>query len=599
MLRHGPGLHRREPQRADGDGIGNLPGSIGNPTATLPQSIAPTNVTPDPSATAPIVTAEAPSGLTTVTDTERLAQSITSLNTVSTITTEKVRTITDPLEYASLTSAAAISSSTSVQSTTSKASVSATASAAAAKSTPNISTLVPAIVVPVVVVLLASLGAFWFFMRRRHRRELESQPEFVMTGKGEKLSSRSNSGKSTSSDTAAVEKKPPAVAEDELPSSQTPPTAASEWPPAQIGVARPLTPQKTSPRPYNPPFSQTRPGPGPSQSRPYKNFNGPVPRPAASGRPVPPPASREPPQYRNRSDSIPGQRAPLPLRAVSREPPRAAPSPVSRSGPSPVPPRTSPIRSPQDNGDPNAAVRLRGPSPSMNHNARAQAPSRLAAPPPGAYNGASSISQYSPIVKDAPTKQGGSGPKRTPPPAINTSGHLHTDISKAPSTASPQGNVLTEENLRIARLANSSRLAPTPGEPSPSPKLPPPATRSQLIPRESLKENTDHLFGGSVINEPRSRNRDRGHEGPASPPTTFWASNRTSLVSEPDDYEDIEASSDVSSLNEFERFDFGPGVGSRSGSAAGASLNYFSSQNNPGGGGNSSPFEASSTHERW
>jgi hypothetical protein len=69
------------------------------------------------------------------------------------------------------------------------------------------------------------------------------------------------------------------------------------------------------------------------------------------------------------------------------------------------------------------------------------------------------------------------------------------------------------------------------------------------------------------------------------------------MVSDADEYEDIDAKSDVSSLNEFERFDFTDGAGSRTGSAAGNSLNYFAAQNSPASG-RGSPF-GNVVHERW
>jgi hypothetical protein len=69
-------------------------------------------------------------------------------------------------------------------------------------------------------------------------------------------------------------------------------------------------------------------------------------------------------------------------------------------------------------------------------------------------------------------------------------------------------------------------------------------------------------------------------------------------VSDPDDYEDIDARSDVSELNEFERFDFGPAANSRGGSAAGNSLNYFASHNTPTSE-RGSPFGHDGTYERW
>lgn len=69
-------------------------------------------------------------------------------------------------------------------------------------------------------------------------------------------------------------------------------------------------------------------------------------------------------------------------------------------------------------------------------------------------------------------------------------------------------------------------------------------------------------------------------------------------MSDPDDYEDIDAKSDVSSLNEFERFDFGAEVTSSRGSGGGGSLNYFATQNSPATG-RGSPFGNGATHERW
>ncbi|KAK6365683.1 hypothetical protein LTS17_011070 [Exophiala oligosperma] len=591
MFRHAMSLHKRDPQN-----LSNLPASIGNPTKTLPQSIAATGVTPDPSATAPLVTAAAPSGFTTVTETETLARSITGLDTVSTTVATRTRIITNSSEYASLTSVAAQSASTNASTTSSKTSSAATSSAAAQKSSSsNMSTLIPAIVVPIVVVLLASLGVFWFLMRRRHNKELKTQPEFVMAGKGEKLSSRSNSGRSTSS--AGSEKKNPVIQTREL-STKSPPTTTSEWPSTQIGLARPLTPQETQNSNLSPtgrrPLDQARPGTAPTE-RPYRNFNGPGPRPPTANRTGPPSSGRDRPQQRARGYSNPNQRGPPPPRTGPSPIPRASPNPNPRGGPSPVPQRPGPPGSQQDfRNDPrggdgvpsSAAFRLRDPSPSMNHNARAQAPARLAAPPPGAYNGASSISQYSPIVKDAPGSARSPPTKRGPPPPLQTD-LASRRANKSPNSASP--GALTEENMRIARLANSSRLGYTPAEPSPSPKLPPPATRSQLIPRESPKDRPENYFGGSVGSLPQSRQVSTSHH-----------SDRASIVSDPDDYEDIDAKSDVSSLNEFERFDFGPTAGgSRGGSAAGHSLNYFASQNSPSAG-RGSPFGGNdTTYERW
>jgi len=161
--------------------------------------------------------------------------------------------------------------------------------------------------------------------------------------------------------------------------------------------------------------------------------------------------------------------------------------------------------------------------------------------------------------------------------------------TKSPDSGSPQANILTEENLRIARFANSSRLGYSAGEPTPSPKLPPPATRSQLIPRESPREERERFFGigNNPSREASIYQQERHH-----------VSETASIVSDPDEYEDIAAKSDVSSLNEFERFDFGEATQSRGGSAAGGSLNYFASHNSPASG-RGSPFGTVVTHERW
>ena len=584
LFRHGLSLHRRGPQS-------DLPSRISNPAASVPQSIGTTAITAaDPSATAPIATASAVSGLTTITEPRLLG--VTSGTAVDTITTNIARTITNSAEYASLTSAAAASSS-NANHTTSSTSGATTSSA----SKSNLTTLIPAIVIPVVALLLVSLAAFWFIMRRRHKKELKVQPEFVMTGKGEKLSSRSSSGRSIPSKQAALEKASPVASQRELPSAVSPPTTSSEWPSAQVGFARPQTPQ----RPYSPGRDQSFEQPrNLTANSPYRNGRGPgsgprpghSPGPATAARSEPPVTARDQrgnrSRSRSRSNSTLGQRAPPPPRSAPSPVSRTVPSPVPRSGPSPVPQHfqhTKPTTSPKS---PPSAFRFRGPSPTMNQGNRAQAPQRLAAPPPGAYNGATSISQFSPIVKE--TSSTSMPSKRAPPPPLVSTGDLLTKGAKSPSSGSPPGHGLTDENVRIARLANSSRLGDTPAEPSPSPKLPPPATRSQLIPRESLDEPQDRFFGGNVSNPALS---------PAAADSGRYRSKRASVVSDADDYEDLEAKSDVSSLNEFERFDFGGGIGSGRGSPAGGSLTLrdFGAVNSPAASERESAFGTSTTRK--
>ncbi|KAI1613798.1 hypothetical protein EDD36DRAFT_207871 [Exophiala viscosa] len=584
MFRHNFLRHRREAQPDD---ISDLPSSIGIPTAS---SIGATIATATADSTASLATATAPSGFTTITETDTLAQSITGENTISTTVTTKTRTITDSSGYASITSAAAASSSTTVHPTTSTtSSATATSTAAAAKASSNLNTLIPAIVVPIVGVLVASLALFWFIMRRRAKKELQSQPEFVMAGKGEKLSSRSNSGRSTTSDKWHHERKSPNVKESALSSNQSPSVTNTEWPPSQVGIASPVLAQEKAPA-VSSPHSRLV---SPSQGRPYINFNSPQPRPITSGRMGP---TRDPAQNPDRSHYNADQKGlpPPPSRSGRGPATRTAHSPISRSGPSPIPLRPSPSKPPErrpSDSRPGAepAFRFRGPSPSMNHNARAQAPPRLG-PAPGAYNGASSISQYSPIVKATTTLHKGPGPyKRVIPPPLQTSNNSNAQRMKSPKSASPASTPLTEENLRIARLGSSSRLGRTAPEPSPSstsPKLPPPATRSQLIPRESPGGIPDNFYPGGFLSHSREVSKTR------------HAENRASMVSDPDEYEDIAAKSDVSSLNEFERFDFGPEAGNRGGSGAPASINYFAAHNNPAGSGGS-PFGNGTTYERW
>jgi hypothetical protein len=69
-------------------------------------------------------------------------------------------------------------------------------------------------------------------------------------------------------------------------------------------------------------------------------------------------------------------------------------------------------------------------------------------------------------------------------------------------------------------------------------------------------------------------------------------------VSDGDEYEDIAAKSDVSSLNEFERFDFGDGIASGRGSPAAPSLTYFAAQNSPASP-RGSALGTHTTLERW
>ncbi|RMZ89951.1 hypothetical protein DV736_g2817, partial [Chaetothyriales sp. CBS 134916] len=547
-----------------------------------------------------VVSATQNSALTIITTSETIIPAVTGTNIPQPTVIATTVTVTDSASLAALISSSGSSTSHHASSTASTV-ASSSASSSANSSSSTLSTLIPAIVVPIAVVLLISFGLFWFFMRRRHLRELENTP-FDMAGNGEKLASRSTSNRSTGS-----LKSSPAVAV-----SQIHPASVSQPAPrialTEIGVARPLTPKDSdSPgaRPRSPGWKYS---PVSRDRQQYQNFSGPRPNTARSG----PPSRSGPLQGRNRSIS---PRGPPPVAygqnfypTRNTLGPRSSPSPVLRSGPSPTlsgTPRAlpgNPRAAPAPPGPP--ANRMRDPSPtmstSMSSTKRAPAPPALAPPPPGAFNGGSSISQYSPIVKETPSialALGSNAPPKTKanpskalPPIITARNLPDPNLSKSPT--SPNA-FLTEENLRIARLISSSKMGSmatsnspsdvspahnvvrevsasdnqnlsSPGTaPYPSPKLPPPATLSQLIPSHSPKD--DHKV--NYFNGP-----SRPVSGASSqyPPTITGVQpnfngklphrgggrdglheDRASLVSELDNYEDIDAKSDISSLNEF------------------------------------------------
>jgi hypothetical protein len=112
---------------------------------------------------------------------------------------------------------------------------------------------------------------------------------------------------------------------------------------------------------------------------------------------------------------------------------------------------------------------------------------------------------------------------------------------------------------------------------NPSPKLPPPATLSQLIPSDSPRDEKKpqwNYFGNiPKVDSPASSIYSGPAAGHSRPLPGNARSNlggrdtrdddNKSEVSDLDAYEDIDAKSDVSSLNEFERFDFDSRHGSR------------------------------------
>ena len=397
MARHG--LHQRAPQS------GNPQNSFTGFPSIIPK---PTSAGGDGE---PIATASAASALTIVTTTQERIVTGAGGTEISRSTTIFASTVTDPAEFASLTASEISSSSSQSQTSPTAAAAAATSSAASSKSSSNLSTLIPAIVVPVVVVLLVSFGLFWFFMRRRAHREVKNA-DFVMAGKGEKLSSRTSSSRSGPTGNTGAEKSSPMVAVSEFKPPHSSHTTGPKYSMDGIGVARLLTPKEgtgpgSSRRPHNDRYNGA-----PREQRSYQNFS--APRPNTARDRGPPPSQS---QSRNRSNSSPNKRGPPPSAFdPSRGPPpgrpspefRGAPSPNSRSGPGPSPvPNSGAFPSarglPSNPRPAPAPPRMREPSPTMDHSARAAPPPTLSAVPPGAYNGASSISQYSPIVKETPT----------------------------------------------------------------------------------------------------------------------------------------------------------------------------------------------------
>ncbi|RMZ84590.1 hypothetical protein DV737_g1113, partial [Chaetothyriales sp. CBS 132003] len=589
------GFHRRSPQDA----------SLSSADTSIDGSIGPNQATA--SLDGSIVSATQNSVLTIITTSETIIPAATGTNIPQPTVIATTITVTDSASLQALTSTSSSSTSRSASSTASAA-ASSSASSSANSSSSSLSTLIPAIVVPVAVVLLASLGLFWFFMRRRHLRELENTP-FDMAGKGEKLASRSTSNRSTGSPiSSVVMKSTPAVSVSQVyPASD--PQPAPRIPLNEIGIARPLTPQDSDSPGARPRSPGCQYSPVSRDRQQYQNFSGPRPSAAWKG----PPSRSGPLQGRDRSIS---PRGPSPVAYGQkfyppRKPsgPRSSPSPVLSSGSSPPlsggpralpgPPRAAPAPP----GPP--ANRMRDLTPTigtgLSPTKRAPAPPALVAPPPGAFNGGSPISQYSPIVKETPniasalasnaSSKTKANPSKALAPIVTTRNLPALKLSKSPTSP---GAFLTEENLRIARLAGSSKLGSMPASDSPSdlspayhvmhevamldnqnlsspetasypsPKLPPPATLSQLIPSHSPKEDRK-------VNYFNSPSRPVSGASSQYPPTASGVQPylnsklphqgggrhegrhdvRATFVSELDNYEDIDAKSDISSLNEF------------------------------------------------
>ena len=386
-------------------------------------------------------------------------------------------------------------------------------------------------------------------MRRRHRRDLRNQPAFIMAAKTEKLTSTTNSVASdhrdhespTATQSAALgfsrrdEKPLPSTRPQDI--SPRPPVSSSGSVPnysrGNFGSARTSNVREEQrPTPLLPPIRTDSSSPNTrhianfaTNTSPTSNYSPQTSRSAnphlgpqtphnsiVSGTKFKP--GRGPPpgvgtqnvvSARNRSQSLtssggtagnrsspylngenrsgqsPGQRPPTAPTSGFRGPQPRSFSPIGNRAPPPAP--------------------IKAPSPST----------------PSAFN----QPQYSPIIRDA---QKAKRPNVIVSPNESTRG-MSYGSHHSPLLPSPQSDIrrdhnLTGENLRIARLANSSRLG----------------------------------FGNSPP-------PDHDHND----------DDNVSEISAPDEEED-DAKSDVSSLNELEKFNFERDTqgGSRSGSALGS-----------------------------
>jgi hypothetical protein len=512
---------------------------------TLTRIFAPgSTIASDAGVTSAVVTTYS---VITTTDVE-----INSLNGLST-TFATTTVVTDPAVYSSLVSAAAASAATKTKtSASSHASSTSSSASSKAKSSSNLGTIIPAVVVPIAVILIATFAAFWFFMRRRHRRDLKNQPAFVMAGKTEKLTSTTNS---LSSDHA--DHKPPVPAratgttsymtEKHLPSTQTRDVSSrpsnsssssrSDYPLINVGIAKTSNfRDEQRPSPLLPPVRTDSSSPN---ARHIANFSTKAsPTTVQASRSANPhlnsqtPHNSVIPSAKNTSGRGPPAGVGTSSHVLARNRSQSLTNPRGANGN-----RSNPNLNSYRNG-PELAQRpptaptsgFRGPPPPRSFSpagqqARSFSPmgNRAAAPPPIKPPSPSSTGfinepQYSPIIRDAPKAK---RPSVVVPQdrGVSYSSHI-SPLLPSPHSDNRRDHNLTAENLRIARLANTSRL----GFGSPTP--------------ENDVDVDDNISDISAVDE----------------------------ASE-------DAASDVSSLNELEKFDFERDTrtsGSRNGSALGS-----------------------------
>lgn len=237
----------------------------------------------------------------------------------------------------------------------------------------------------------------------------------------------------------------------------------------------------------------------------------------------------------------------------------------------------------------------------MNNGTRAPPPKALEPPTPtGAFNGASPISQYSPIVKehfnlDNVASSGQSKARGPAPLALATSNIPYTRDTDSPV----DHTILSKENMRIARLANSSRLGfnsspvepnfpgrspsgakvlsplvetqPTSGPTATSPRLPPPLSREDMPPKPFAQGMDSPAPGSSIYPSPSigagatprvgggfsTTSLPQSDQHTQDPGNAYLRASVVSRLSSDDGYVDmdVDAKSDVSSLDEREKWE--------------------------------------------
>lgn len=392
------------------------PGAIISATATpSPDGIAGFSTIHAPTLTSSVaVTAASP--LTTYT-------SYTTSTFVSGGTTYKqsqgaLQIVSNSAELASLSAAGAFN--TQASGTTDSAAGNPTGSAAATaaatssaasahkSSNSNTSTLIPAIVIPVMVLLLASFAAFFFFMRRRHHRALEEEARF--------------------------EKAKP----NPSPSSSSP---------ADNSSSRNLLPASAT-------FGQSPP------EKAIESFNAPA-RGLPDGHAANPPRPRRPDETEIPSSAIGIARSTSSASAVYTKggprPPRSAHEMrglPSNSRPDKRVPRSQ-VLSGGDIIDSYADMRP-STAPSGSHRDYSSRPEVMRTPLPLKPMGRPPPKNPNPQYTLNPTTQSPSS--RTSPAAWGATSQARNSpaLSRAQAGSPDSDYGLTEENLRVARLANGS-----------------------------------------------------------------------------------------------------------------------------------------------